>query len=107
MRNLTIYGKVLILKSFALSQILYISTVLHIPANIIREIDSIMFRFLWHGKTHKVKKNVIVQDYCNGGVNMIDLVEKKFKRLNGLNGIMKRLMFIGNLLCKKLYQLKI
>ncbi len=75
-RNLTIYGKTLILKSFALSQILYISTVLHIPDKIIRKVDDMMFRFLWNSNTHKVKKNVIVQDYCNGGCKMIDLLER-------------------------------
>ncbi len=75
-RYLTMYGKVLLLKSFALSQILYVSTVLHIPDSIVHDIDNIMFRFLWNGNTHKVKKNVVIQDYCNGGSRMIDLNER-------------------------------
>ena len=32
-----------------------------------------MFEFLWNGKTHKVKENVIIQDIKSGGYNMIDL----------------------------------
>ena len=55
-QNLTTYGKVLILQSFALSQILYLSTVLHIPADIFPKISSIIFRFHWNGKTQGEEK---------------------------------------------------
>jgi endonuclease/exonuclease/phosphatase family metal-dependent hydrolase len=74
-RDLTIYGKILIIKTFALSQILYTSTVLHIPDKIVKEIQNLIFCFLWNGKTHKVKRNVVIQEYLNGGCKMIDIEE--------------------------------
>ena len=74
-RNLSIYGKILIIKTFALSQILYLSTVLHIPDHIVKEIETLSYQFLWNGKQHKVKKRVITQDFEKGGCRMIDLEE--------------------------------
>jgi len=74
-RHLTIFGKILILKTFALTQFLYVSSVLHVPNDIIKEIEDLMFKFLWNGRQHKVKKKVIVQSYELGGCKMIDLTE--------------------------------
>ena len=75
-RDLTIYGKILLIKTFALSQILYISTVIHVPDKIVKEIENMIYNFLWNGKTHKVRKKVITQNYSNGGCKMIDIVEQ-------------------------------
>ena len=74
-RNLTIYGKILIIKAFALSQLLYVTAVCHIPKKIMTEVEHIIYEFLWNGKPHKVKTKVIIQDYANGGCKMIDLEE--------------------------------
>ena len=38
----------------------------------IDEIQTCMYEFLWNSKTHKVKKNVVIQDYENGGLKMKD-----------------------------------
>ena len=48
---------------------------MHIPDNIVNEIEDLMYNFLWNGKSHKVKKKVIVQNYINGGCKMIDIKE--------------------------------
>ena len=32
-----------------------------------------IYEFLWNGKTHKVKKDVIIQDFKEGGHKMIDI----------------------------------
>ena len=46
-RNLTLCGKVCIIKSLALSKIIYVSLCLNIPDSVIKEIDQKIFRFLW------------------------------------------------------------
>ena len=56
------YHSHIILKTFALSQILYVSSVFHIPEDIVTEIENIMFNFLWNGNQIKVKKKVSVQN---------------------------------------------
>ena len=55
---------------------LFVSNVLHVPDDVVEEIDKIMFKFLWNGRQHKVKKKVITQNIENGGCKMIDLVAK-------------------------------
>ena len=77
-RNLTIFGKILIIKTFALSQILYVATVLHVPEETVKEIESLSYQFLWNGSQHKVKKRVVIQDYQFGGCKMVDC-EEMFK----------------------------
>ena len=66
-RNLSLSGKVLSLKTFGLSQILYLSSVYKVPKWAITEIEFIMSDFLWNGKQHKVKAKVIIQQIKHGG----------------------------------------
>ena len=42
-RNLTIYGKILIIKAFALSQLLYVAAVCHITKKIMTEEERIIY----------------------------------------------------------------
>ena len=87
-RDLTIFGKILILKTFAISQILYVASVLHVPEPILKEIDSIIFDFLWNGKAHKVKKKVVIQENELGGCRMVDLIEMlKVQKLKWISKI--------------------
>jgi hypothetical protein len=72
-RDLTIFGKILLIKSFALSQILYITSVLPTSNKFLIELEEIIYNFLWNGKQHKVKKCVIIQRYEHGGQNMISI----------------------------------
>lgn len=39
----------------------------------LKEIDKELYYFLWGGKVHKIKKNIVIQDYRLGGLKMIDL----------------------------------
>ena len=72
-RKLTLNGKVLIIKSLAISQIIYLANLLPFPDEYIKQIEMLIYEFLWNGKTHKVKRAVMIQDYDRGGHKMIDL----------------------------------
>ena len=108
-RKLTLNGKVLIIKSLALSQIIYIMNLLPFPDESIKEVENILYDFLWNGKTHKVKKSVIIQDFKAGGHNMADIqsmnITQKLKwiklYLNGHNclwtGLMEAIINVKNL----------
>ena len=74
-RNLTIFGKILILKTFAISQLLYVASVYHIPDYILKEVEALAYMFLWNGRAHRVKQRVVIQDFELGGCKMIDLFE--------------------------------
>lgn len=41
--------------------------------NTINEISKCIFNFLWDGKPEKISRNVIIQEYEDSGLKMIDL----------------------------------
>ena len=72
-RDLTLIGKVLVIKSYAISQLLYIANLLPFPKHKYKEIEDILYEFVWNCKTKKVKKNILIQDYSKGGCKMPDV----------------------------------
>ena len=58
-RNLTLYGKINIVKTLGLSKLICNASVLVIP-ELIKEINSIIFNFIWDGKPPKIKKLTII-----------------------------------------------
>ena len=71
-RNLTLFGKVFIIKSLAISKITYVATCLTVPDGIIKQVDQRIFRFLW-GKRDRIKRKSIINKLEEGGLNMLDL----------------------------------
>ena len=77
--NLGIWGKLCLIKSLLLSQIIYTMQAICIPDTTLREINTLLYRFLWRKKDvnkrafEKVKRVVLNADYEKGGINMIDV----------------------------------
>ena len=71
-RNLTLFGKVCIIKSVAISKLMYIAMCLTIPEKIIKDIDQRIFKFLW-GKRDRIKRKSVINKLEEGGLSMIDL----------------------------------
>jgi len=78
-RNLTIFGKILVIKSLALSKITYSAMNTHIPDNIIKKLNSIVFKFVWNNK-ERIKRSVLIGKFENGGAEMIH-IESHFNSL--------------------------
>jgi hypothetical protein len=73
-RSLTPLGKITVIKTFILAKLNYLmSTLPNPPALILKQINKLVFNFLWSGKTAKVSRNRICKKYINGGLNMIDI----------------------------------
>lgn len=79
-RNLTLFGKVLVIKSLALSKLMYNANVLAIPENIVKNINSIIYRYLWNSKRDKIARKPLIGNYEEGGIQMCD-VESLFQSL--------------------------
>ena len=73
MRRLTLLGKIAVLKSLIASQLVYILSPLPTNNSAINEINSMFFNFLWNGKGDKIKRDIMISDYNNGGLRMIDI----------------------------------
>lgn len=77
-RNLGLIGKITILKSFISAQFTYLMKTLVLPDNILTELNTLVFRFLWRKKDcnrrayEKVKRKVMINDREKGGLKMID-----------------------------------
>ena len=78
-RNLSIAGKVCIIKTVSISQFVYIMQALVVPDPVFTQVNRILFRILWCKKDcnrkafEKVKRTVVCGALENGGLNMIDL----------------------------------
>ena len=72
-RHLTYRGRIVILKTFILSRLVYTSQVITCPNSVIKIIDKLLFDFLWGSPAVRVKKSYVMKDISAGGLNMIDL----------------------------------
>ena len=62
-RDLTPLGKITLIKSFAISQFVYLFTVLpNPPQSFIKDLNTILYNFIWNSKPDKVKRTVLIQD---------------------------------------------
>ena len=85
MRALSLYGKITIFKSLALSKVLYISSMATIPTDILNLIENTHKNFIWSNKRAKIKHTTLISDYSKGGLKDIDVASKfKSLRLNWL-----------------------
>ena len=100
-RNLSLKGKITILKSLALPKLLYVSTNVPVPSDVIKEAESIISNFLWNYKTPKIKRNVIIQPIENGGLKAPD-----FRSMVKASKVawVKRLLSPGNAKWKLIFQ---
>ena len=51
-RDLTLFGKVLIIKSLGLSQLIYSASILNVPEEVARTVKTKLFSFLWKNKSN-------------------------------------------------------
>ena len=57
-RDLTLFGRVMILKSLGLSQLIYSSSILNIPEGFAQLVETILFdKFIWKNKRDKIKRS--------------------------------------------------
>jgi len=80
-RDLSIHGKIVVIKTFLLSQVTYVMQSIGLPQEVLVDLNTLLYRFIWQRKFsnkkafEKVKRKVMESDYSNGGVNMINLFE--------------------------------
>ena len=66
-------GKIVILKSLAVSQIIYVLSPLPTPKGVIKEINTLLYDFVWGNKGDTIKRTEMINDYSKGGLKMIDI----------------------------------
>ena len=71
-RDLSIYGKINIVKTLALSKLVFICSVMETPRDFAKEVDKITFDFIWNHKPAKIKKTTLIMPKHTGGLGMTD-----------------------------------
>ena len=97
-RNLSLKGKVFIVKTLGLSKFIYLSKVLHVPDKIKHQINKKICIFIWNGQTEKVNRKFFMQHYITGGYSMhdFDTVDKPKNSLD-IRAIEKQHFAVGNI----------
>ena len=72
-RGLALYGKVLIIKSLELSNLIYSISNVNVLKEIVSMVKDKMFWFLWKNKKDKIKRTSMYQDLSTGGLRMVDI----------------------------------
>jgi exonuclease III len=89
LRKLTMLGKVRVINTMIVPQLLYIGNVLHIPKKYIDQYNSIITQFIWDNKPPKIKYKTMINSQENGGLGLQDLTCKiNSLKLKWINKIM-------------------
>jgi len=73
-RDLSILGKINIIKCLGISQVVYVLTMLPSPGGrFLKDLENILFEFIWNSGTDRIKRSTLVGKLDLGGINMIDV----------------------------------
>ena len=74
-KRLTFIGKIAIIKALAASQMVYVMSSMPSYVKSLKEINDIIFKFLWGKKGDKMKRTEMIADFQDGGLKMLDIME--------------------------------
>ena len=60
-RKVSIKGKITVINTLAISPLLYLTSVIHVPPQVITEVKGLITDCLWDGKPAKIAYNVMIQ----------------------------------------------
>ena len=69
-----------IIKSFLIPKLLYVSAILETPEEIIKQVERMVYKFLWKGPD-KVTRLSVINSLKNGGLNLTDSLETHIKAI--------------------------
>ena len=72
LRGLSLFGKVIIINSFLIAKLVYVSLIIETPPEIIKKLEKMIYKFLWKGPD-KVTRLSVINTLENGGLNLTDL----------------------------------
>jgi hypothetical protein len=76
LRKLTLVGKVRVVNTLIVPQLLYLGNVIHIPKYYLSKYNKIVTNFIWDNKPPKVKYTAMINSIENGGLALQDIDSK-------------------------------
>ena len=71
-RDLSLFGKIQVMKTFIISQFVLPASLLTVPPKIVKPIENVLYEFLC-GARDRIKRLKVIQELKHGGLNMVDL----------------------------------
>ena len=68
-RNLRLYGKIQVVKTFVIPKFMFRASLMCSTKKVMKELNSISYRFIWKGRD-KIKRLALISDYKSGGLRM-------------------------------------
>ena len=80
-RNLSLFGRVMITKSLGIPHLIYSKSMLVTAPEIVSSVTTSLFDFIWCKKLDKIKRQVMYQDYVDGGLRVpnMEVMAKSLK----------------------------
>jgi hypothetical protein len=72
-RDLTIFGKMVIVKTLGLAKLIFSATMLPLPKNIGKHLETEIDRFIWKGKKRRITKEILHGTIAEGGLGQLDI----------------------------------
>ena len=73
-RQLTLLGKIAVLKTLVISKLNHLFSALPTPNNkFLKELERLFYKFIWNKSNDKVKRSVLEKCYEQGGLQMINI----------------------------------
>ena len=72
-RSLSLKGKALIVNTIALSGLVFVGTIYHLPPAIEKQVNRAIFQFIWAGKNELVSRKKMFQPANKGGQGVVDI----------------------------------
>ena len=69
---MSVYGKINLVKSLALSKLVFICIVMETPTFFVDEVNKIVLDFIWDHKPPKIKYTKLIKTKQDGGLDMKD-----------------------------------
>ena len=95
--NVTLQGKINAFKIHALSKINYLIGSLSTPEWVIKDLEDIQYRFIWSNLKRKLKHNVLIANYNEGGLKLTDI--PSYVKAQKVNWIKRFLVNENNISC--------
>ena len=71
-RDISLQGRINIVKTLALSKLIFVCSVLETPEHFSDEVNKLTFDFIWNHKPAKIRKTTLIKNKKEGGLGMKD-----------------------------------
>ena len=107
-RDLTLYGKLAIIKSLIIPQLTYALTILPSPGELfLNDIEKIILIFFWDDKPAKIKKTILFKEKTEGGLYMTNIkIYAKSVKFQWIYKLIMKITFWKHLICARCSRLQ-